>query len=80
MTATITTPAVLDGTTTITTRPLGQVVTAGAVLVAVTLAAVAITIVVAATVHPLAGAAMVPLGALLFVALVWRANPSEAGR
>jgi hypothetical protein len=76
----VTATTVLDGTTTVTTRPLGQVITAGTVLVAATLAAVAITIIVAATVHPLAGAAMVPLGALLFVTLVLRANPSEAGR
>ena len=76
----MTATTVLDGTTTVTTRPLGQVITAGTVLVAATLAAVAITIIVATTVHPLAGAAMVPLGALLFVVLVWRANPSEAGR
>ena len=76
----MTATTVLDGSTTVTTRPLGQVITAGTVLVAATLAAVAITIIVAATVHPLAGAAMVPLGALLFVTLVLRANPSEAGR
>lgn len=79
MTTTIIHPTTFDQPTTIRVFHWPRLLA----LALITLTAIGLTIpvtLIGIHIHPLAGAAMVPLGALLFVVLVWRANPSKAGR